>query len=145
MMDCIVHCRRSSAGRVALQQFVQRVGPGGVDDGQARDLLDQAQFLQFENALPKAEQLPRFPPGTMIQSGLCQSQRLEDAIHDALLPFEAEGVDAVHQVDAELRHIDGDLADAPQAIVKIAVDLQGERAVIQRLAEFPEARFSRCR
>jgi hypothetical protein len=82
-------------------------------------------------ALPKAEQLPRFPPGTMIQSG-------GYAVHDALLPFEAEGVHAVHQVDAHLRDIDGDLPDAAEACVEVAFDLQRQRTVIECLRELAE-------
>ncbi len=59
----------------------------------------------------------------------------EDAKHDALLPLEPEGVDAVHQIDAQLWVIDGDLANAAETGVEVAVDLQRQRPVVERLRE----------
>ena len=70
----IVRSRRSRRRFCCSKSSIKRIGAGGVDDGQARDFFDQPQFLQLENAFPNAAQFPRFPPGTMTQSGLCQSR-----------------------------------------------------------------------
>ncbi len=93
------------------------------------------------NALPKALELPRLPPGTTIQSGTSQPQRLEHAEHDRLLPFEAERVDAVHQVDAEPV---GDLLDALHGVVEVAGDLDRQGAVVERLRELAVGDLARA-
>ena len=59
-------------------------------------------------------------------------------------PSRRKGLTLVHQVDAHRWHIDGDLADAAEAVVEVALDLQRERAVIQRLREFAEGDLARA-
>ena len=93
------------------------------------------------NALPKALELPRFPPGTTIQSGGSQAERLEHPEHDRLLAFEAEGVDRVHQVDAQAV---GHLADALHRVVEVADDLDRQRAVVERLGELAVGDLARA-
>ena len=53
------------------------------------------------SALPNALVLPRLPAGTTIQSGGVPVQVLEQLPDDRLLPFDAERVDRVDEVDAE--------------------------------------------
>ena len=93
------------------------------------------------NALPKALELPRFPPGTTIQSGTSQPQRFQHAEHDRLLPFQPEGIDAVDQVDAQLL---ADFLDAGHGVVEIAGDLHGQRAVVERLRELAVGDLARA-
>ncbi len=77
----------------------------------------------------------------MTQSGTLPVEGLEDAIHDAFLAFEAEGVDAVHEVDAQVG-VGRDLADAAEAGVEVAFDLERECAVVEGLGEFAEGDFA---
>ena len=89
-------------------------------------------YLSSINALPKALELPRLPPGTTIQSGTSQRSPSRTRIDDRFLPFEAERIDRVHQVDAQPV---GDLPDALHGIVEVADDLDRQRPMIERLGE----------
>ena len=93
------------------------------------------------NALPKALTLPRLPPGTTIQSGTCQARASRTRIHDRLLPFEPEGIDAVDQVDAELA---GHLLHALHGVVEVAEDLHGQGAVVEGLGQLAVSDLARA-
>ena len=58
------------------------------------------------------------------------AQRFEDAIHDRLLAFEAEGIDAVDEVDAESA---ADLLNAAEGVVEVAGNLHRQRPVLEGL------------
>ena len=89
-------------------------------------------------ALPKLDTLPRFPPGTTTQSGKRPARCLQDAVHDRLLPLEAERVDAVDEIDSQLA---AHLLHLPERIVEVAGDLHGQRAVFECLRQLAVAIF----
>ena len=115
-----------------LVEAVERVRAGGVDDRQARHALEQAEVLQLDERLAEGADVAEVAAGHDDPVGRLPGQRLEDAVHDRLLPFEAEGVDAVDEVDAELAR---DLLDALHGVVEVAGDLHRQRAVVERLGE----------
>ena len=121
------------------------LAPAALMTARRGTFLTRPSSFNSANALPKAEQFPRLPPGTMTQSGGSQSRASRMRYMMRLLALEAEGVDAVHQVDAQLRHVDGDLPDAAEAGVEVALDLERQRAVVERLRELAEADLARCR
>ena len=67
-------------------------------------------------------------------------EALQDTQHDRLLALQAERVDAVDQVDAQLAR---DLAYAEHRVVEIAGDLHRQRAIVERLRELPVADLTR--
>src|SRR5256885_6141633 len=71
-------------------------------------------------------------------SDVCSS----DLQHDRLLPFQAEGVDAVDEVNAEAL---GDLLDALHGVVEVAGDLHRERAVVEPLRSEERRVGKECR
>jgi hypothetical protein len=115
-----------------LVQLIEACSPGGVDHRQPRDAGDQAQARAARERLAERAGVAEVPAGHDDPVGHLPAQRLQHAVHDRLLPFQPEGVDAVDQVDAEFARR---LADAPQGVVEVAGDLQGQRAVIQRLRQ----------
>ena len=124
-------------------QLAQRVGAAGVDHREPRHLLHQPQLAQLSIRLAKSGTVPEVAAGDDDPVGRLPVQRLEHPVHDALLPLQPEGVDAVHQVNAELRHVDRDLADAAQAGIEVSLDLERQRAVVQGLRQLAEGDFSR--
>ena len=118
---------------------MERVRPGGVDDGQARDRSDQAELEQFDERLAEGADVAEIAAGDDDPVGDFPVEGLEDAVHDGLLAFEAEGVDAVDQVDAELAWR---LAGRAAGVVEIAGDLDGEGAVVEGLGEFAVGDFA---
>ena len=79
---------------------------------------------------PSALTLPRLPPGMMTTSGTSQSNCCTISIDDRLLPFEAQRVHRVGQVDAALG---GQALHDRHAAVEVGVERQHERAVGDRL------------
>src|SRR5690606_10171974 len=67
-------------------------------------------------------------------------ERLEDPVHDCLLPLEAEGIDAVDEVNPQLL---AHLADALHRVVEVTDNLNGECAIVEGLGKFAVADLSR--
>ena len=120
------------AQALALVELEERVGPGGVDDRQPRGVLDQAQVHQLDERLAEGGRVAEVAAGHDDPVGHLPAQRLQDAVHDRLLAFEAERVDAVDQVDAELP---ADLLDAGHGVVEVAGDLHGQGPVVEGLGQ----------
>src|SRR5205807_314170 len=103
------------------------------DNCQPRDLFDQPQLLELRERLAEGGAVAEVATGDDDPVGTLPIARFENAEHDALLPLEPERVDAVHQVDADFRAVHCDLANAAEARVEIAPDLERQRAVVERL------------
>ena len=114
-------------------KLVERVGARRIDHGKARDLFDQPQLLQLHKRLAERRAVAQIPAGHDHPIRRLPVAGFQNSIHDRLLPLQAERVYAVHHVNADVRPIGADLADAAHAVVEIAFDLQRQRAVIQRL------------
>ena len=80
------------------------------------------------NAFPNALELPRFPPGTTIQSGTSHlsPSRIRKMI--GLLPFKPERIDRIHQVDAQPV---SDLTHSVHGVIKVADDLNRQCSVVE--------------
>ena len=85
-----------------LVQLVERVGAGGVDHGQPRHAVDQAELVQLGEGLAERAGVAQVAAGHDDPVGHLPAQAFEHAEHDRLLPFQPEGIDAVDQVDAQL-------------------------------------------
>ena len=116
----------------------QRIGPGGVDDGQTRDPVDQAQLVKLVERLAEGAGVSEVSARDHDPVRDVPAQGLQNAEHDRFLPLKPEGVHAVHEVNAQFLR---DFFHAGHGIVEIAVDLERLRAVIERLGEFPVGDF----
>ena len=90
-------------------------------------------------AFPKALELPRFPPGTTIQSGGSQRSPSRTRKMMAFWPSSRNGIDRVHQVDAEAV---GDLPHALHRVVEVADDLDRQGPVVERLRQLAVSDFA---
>ena len=119
---------------------IERVGAFGLDDRDLRHFCDHAEFQQPVEAFAIADELPILPPGTITRSGASPSALLRHLERDRLLTFQTKRVDRVEQIKPRpVRHF----AHQPHRVVEIAVDLQHDRAVIERLREFAERDLAR--
>ena len=118
---------------------VEGVGAGGVDDGEPRGLFDEAEVEEFFEGFAEGAAVSEIAAGDDDPVGDVPVEAFEDAVHDGFLAFEAEGVHGVHEVEAELL---GDIADAAEAGIEVAFDLEGEGAVVERLRKFAEGDFA---
>ena len=103
----LARCRCCRAAAVPpqaalLDQFVERVGPGGVDHRQPRHAVDQAQLVQLVEGLAEGAGVAQVAAGDDDPVGHFPAEALQHPVHDRLLPFQAEGIDAVDQVDSQL-------------------------------------------
>ena len=129
----VVHSAAVPAEAFVVDQAIERVGSGGVDDGQARDFFDQAQFEEFGEGLAERAGVAEVAAGYDNPVGNFPVERFEDAEHDGLLAFETERIDTVHQVNTKAG---GDFLDAGHAGVEIADELERPHAVIEGLGKF---------
>ena len=88
--------------------------------------------LQLDERLAEGAAIAQVAAGNHDPVGHLPAQRFQHPIHDRLLPFEAEGVDAVDEIDAELA---GDLLHALHGVVEVAGDLHGQGAVVEGLGQ----------
>jgi len=107
----------------------------------ARRALDQAQVDQLDKGLAKGADVAEVAAGHHDPVGHLPAQRLQDAIHDRLLPLQTEGIDAVDKIDAELR---SDLLHAQHGIVEVAGNLHRQRSVVQRLRQLAVGDLARA-
>ena len=104
-----------------------------------RRALHQAELPELDEGLAKRADVAQVAARHHDPVRHLPAQGFQHPEHDCLLPFEPEGVDAVDQVDAETF---GDLLDAEHGIVKVAGDLDGERAMIEGLGELAVGDFT---
>ncbi len=125
-------------------QVKERVRAAGIDDGQAGEFVDQTEHFQLDESFAERAGVAEVPAGHDDPVRHAPAARFEYAQHDRLLPFEAERVDAVHEIDAEpvVGRIVRQLSHESETVVEIAVNLKRERAVIERLTELAEGDFS---
>ena len=83
-------------------QLVERVGAGGVDHGQPRHAVDQAELVQFVKRFAERARVAEVAAGHDDPIGHFPLEAFEHAEHDRLLAFEPEGIHAVDEVDAFL-------------------------------------------
>lgn len=115
------------------------VGAAGVDDGEARDFVDEAEVAEFLEGFAEGGAVTEVAAGDDDPVRHVPGEAFEDAVHDGFLAFEAEGIDGVHEVEAELG---GDVAHAAEAGVEVTFDLEGEGAVVEGLGKFAEGDFA---
>ncbi len=111
-------------------------GAGGLDGGQLREAVDQADLVEFGQGLAEGAGVAeiaarkgdhvRHPPAELLH-------QLED---DGLLAFQAEGVDGVGEVDIVGV---GEGAQEGEGLVEVAGDLHDAGAVGDGLAELAAA------
>jgi hypothetical protein len=123
-----------------LVQLVQRIGAARVDHGQPRQAVDQSQAVQFRKRFAEGARVAQVAARHHDPVGHFPTQRLEHPVHDRLLAFEPERVDAVDQIDAQIAR---DLLDPDHRVVEIALDLHRQRAVFQRLGQFAVSDLAR--
>ena len=105
---------------------VEGIGALGLHSGQARHPVDEAQLLELAEGLAEGAgvaQVARWQDDPVGRFPAQLLHRLED---DALLPLQAEGVERIQQVDAQLV---ADPAHQLHGSVEIALHLQGLSAV----------------
>ena len=115
-----VHRAAVPTQAAALDELVQRIGPGGIDHRQPRDAVDQAQLVQLVEGLAEGAGVAQVAAGDDDPVGHFPAQAFQHPVHDRLLPFQAEGIDAVDQVDAQLL---ADFLHAGHGVVEVAADL----------------------
>ncbi len=124
-----------------VDDAIEGASAGGVDDGESGDAVDDAEVSEFDEGLGEGGAVAEVAAGDDDPVGeraaTTEAEVSEDAAHDGFLTFEAEGVDAVEEVDAAAG-VFGDLADAGEAGVEVAGDLEGGCAVVEGLAELAE-------
>ena len=108
------------------------LAPAALMTARRGSAFDQAQLGQLDERLAEGADVAEVAAGHDDPVGHLPAQRLQHAVHDRLLPFQPEGVDAVDQVDAELA---GDLLHALHGVVEVAGDLHGQGAVVERLGQ----------
>ena len=96
---------------------VKRVGAVGVDDRQPRNPIDQTKLVQLVERLAERARIAEVSAGTDDPIGRLPAERFQHAKHDRLLPFQAERIDAVDQIDAQPP---ADFLDAGHGVVEIA-------------------------
>ena len=116
-------------------QLIQRVRPGRIDHRQTGNAIDQTQVLQFDECFTECRRISQVSAGDHDPVGNLPIKAFQHAIHDRLLTFEPERVDAVTQVDPPLP---GDFADSFESIIEITQDLQRLRVVVEGLRKFAE-------
>ena len=113
-------------------ELVEGVGAGGVDHGQPGNAVDQAELAKFGEGLAEGARVAEVAARHHDPVGNLPPHRLEHPIHNRLLAFESERVDAVDEIDAELA---GHLLDTGHGVVEVACDLNRQRTVVERLRE----------
>ena len=122
-------------------ELVEGVGAGGIDHGQPRHPVDEADLPQLGEGFAEGARVAKVAARHHDPVGHLPPQRLEHAKHDRLLPFEAEGIHTVHKVDAKLaRH----LLDAGHRVVEVAGDLDRKSAVVEGLRQLAVRNLSRA-
>ena len=96
------------------------------------DRWHQAQLDQLAERLAERADVAQVAARHDDPVGHLPAQGLEHAVHDRLLPFEPERIDAVDQIDAELA---GHLLHALHGVVEVAGDLHRQGAVVERLRQ----------
>ncbi len=104
----------------------ERRRAGRLDDGQARQAVDQADRVQLDQRLAERGCVAEIATWQHDPVGRLPAALLEHLEDDRLLPLQAKGVDRVDQVDVVGR---GQLAQQRQRDVEVAVDLDDLRAV----------------
>ena len=133
--DAIVGFAVVPAQAAAFVQLMEGVSAGGIDHCQARNAVDQAELMEFDKGLAESARVTEVAAGDHDPIGRLPTQGFEDAEHDGLLAFEAERIDAVDEVNAK---VFGDFFHAQHGIIEVACDLNGERAVFERLRKLAE-------
>ena len=85
----------------AVHQVVERRGAFGLNHGEARQLADEAELVQFAQSLAECRRIAEIAAGQndpIRRSPIALVQHLD---HDRLLSLDAERVDGVQQIDAE--------------------------------------------
>jgi len=77
------------------------------------------------NAWPNAEQLPRFPPGTITQSGGCQSRASSTRYMIDFCPSRRNGFTLFHQVDP-IFGTSTAICECVAAVVEVSLNLERE-------------------
>ena len=134
--------RFASGGRECRRARSSVCAPGRIDHGEARHAGDQPEILELDQGLAESARIAEIAAGNDDPVGHLPAQALEDAKDDGLLAFEPEGIDRVHQVDAEAV---GDLPHALHRVVEIADDLDRQRTVVERLRQLAVSDLARYR
>jgi len=70
---------------LVVDQIGERVGAGGVDDGHARDAVDQAELLEFAKGLAEGAGVAQVAAGDDDPVGNLPAEALDDTIHDGMV------------------------------------------------------------
>src|SRR5262245_43284885 len=87
---------------------------------------------QFLKRLADGGDVAKVAAGDDDPVGTLPAERCEHPEHDRLLPFEAEWVHAVDEVDSQPWR---NLADALHGVVEVARDLERQGTVVERLSQ----------
>ncbi len=122
-------------------QLIERVGPRSVDYRKPRQSIDQPELLQFDKGFAERAGVAEISAGDDDPIGHFPPQCFQHAEHDRLLPFETERINAVDQVQAQIA---AHFLHAGHRVVKIAGDLNRQRAVVEGLRELAVADLARA-
>ena len=120
---------------VLLEELIQRVRAGGIDDRQTRDAIDEAQLFQLGERLAERARVAEVPARHHDPIGDFPVQTFEHSEHDRLLAFQPERVHAVAQVNPARR---ADIADLLEGVIEVSLNLQRLRSVVERLRQLSE-------
>jgi hypothetical protein len=87
---------------VLLVKLVEGIRAGGVNYREPRNASNQSEFREFGESLREARRVAEIAARHDNPIRHLPPQRFQHAEHDRLLPFQPEGVHAVHEVNAEL-------------------------------------------
>ena len=117
---------------VVEERPVQRIGPLGLGQADARQPLDQPELLHHREPLPERVHVAEVAAGDHHPVRHLPVELLDDLDGDRLLALDAQAVHRVGQVDAPLL---GDLLHHRHAAVEVRVEREHEGAVGERLHE----------
>ena len=112
------------------QSAMERGGTAGLDDGDPRDLVDKAQFLQFHQDFSIGRAVAQIAARHHNSIRDLPVQLIKELEHHGLLAFESKRIDGIHQIKVRFF---GKFLNQAHCDVKISLDLQGERTKIHGL------------
>ena len=122
---------QGSVGRT-LHQVEERRGSSGLNYGEARHLVDEAELVQFAQGLAEGGGITQIAAGEDDPVGWIPVALIQHFDDDRLLAFDAEGVDGVQQVNAETF---GEAAHQGEDLIEVRLHLEGARAVFESLGQ----------
>ena len=118
---------------------VERIGPLGLRDDDARQLGDQPEVLHHQQSLAQRRDVAEIATGDDDHVRRLPIELLDDLDADGLLALDPKRIHRVGQVE---RRVLGDLLDQPHAAVEVGVQVEHQRAVGDGLDQLGDGNLS---